>query len=149
MDFFPSTWTHPGSILGVPSKTQCPCKLAEGETGTGEERKGQPWAKGGDGQGCRWWWGGWLPLCCLGPCLLPAGQEAGRGPQDMSQRHQKYLGEKMSQQTHRRGPAFQPPTPSLRRRTLGQVSSPLVPCGSLTGRIGIKKHTSTERSLED
>lgn len=95
-----------------------------------------------------WRWTGLSP-CCLGPCLLPAGQEAGRGPQDMSQRHQKDLGKKVSQQTRRRGTAFQPPTPSLRRRALGQVSSPLLPCGSLTGRIRIKKHTSAERSLEE
>ena len=54
---------------------------------TGGERKGQPWAKGGDVPGGLGG-GGWLPLCCLGPCLLPAGQETGRGAQDMSQRHQ-------------------------------------------------------------
>ena len=96
--------------------------------GTGEERKGQPLARGGDGHG--------YPRVVWARVFSQLGRKQEGAHKDMSQRHQKDLGKKVSQQTQRRGTAFQPPTPSLRRRALGQVSSPLLPCGSLTGRIG-------------
>lgn len=134
----------PGLTLGLSlACPKDPVSLKPGGGGDGNRRGKE---RSAVGEGWRWTR---LSPCCLGPCLLPAGQEAGRGPQGHESEAPERSGQEGESADPEEGDRIPAPYPILEETSPGASLQPPLALWVPHGQNRIKKHTSAERSLEE